>query len=1620
VTHESWKPKIAHIGKVIAYAEGRLAPEDAKTIGVFIALYYANASPDDVLEIPVETLYGAALSAWKLMTTRLPGAVNIQILNPNLSEHGWSSAHTVIQIVNDDMPFLVDSVSNALSYLKHKVHLVIHPTLYACRDEAGRLIRVLDRTIEGAEQDAKKLGGKLESIMHIEIDEQSDPKVLAEIEKRLRGVLADVRLSVEDWRSILGRLEAVVDGLAQSPPPLDKPEIDETVDFLKWLGDNNFTFLGYREYEHVGKRGGETVKAVEGSGLGILRDPDRHVLESAEELAVLSPEVRDFLQLPELMIITKANVRATVHRSVHMDYVSVKRLDAKGRLKGEHRFVGLFTSAAYNLSPRAIPFLRRKVRHMLERANFLPASHDGKALLNVLETFPRDELFQIDEETLFDTSIGVLRLQERPRAKVFLRYDKFERYISTLAYVPREVYNTDLRVKVGEILCAAFDGAISAHYAWVGESALARIHFIVKTRPGAVPAVDVAAVNEQIAEAARSWGDRLRDALIAKLGEAQGNRIWNRFASAFSPGYCDTFSPDLALFDIERIEKLKTDGDVSFNFYRPIEDPASQLRLKIYHAGSLIPLSDCLPMLEHVGLKVLGEQAFEVTTDGGGEHWVHDFRMEDRDGGEIQLGDCRARLEATLERVWSGEVDDDGFNALVLKAGLDWRQTAILRAYFAYQRQIGLTFSPAYVQETLTRNPEVAALLVELFLLRFDPDLDTMSEDRAAPVDRTAKTIEGLLEKVSSLDEDRILRRYLNSVLSTLRTNYFQRDDRGEPKPQLSFKLDSSMVDDMPLPRPHVEIFVYSPRVEGIHLRDGKVARGGLRWSDRREDFRTEILGLKKAQRVKNTVIVPVGAKGGFVPKRLPSSSDREAMLAEGIACYKIFVSSLLDLTDNIVKGEIVRPVRVVRHDEDDPYLVVAADKGTASFSDIANGVAKEHGFWLGDAFASGGSAGYDHKKMGITARGAWISVQRHFREIGIDVQQTPIRVVGIGDMSGDVFGNGMLMSRQLKLVAAFDHRHVFIDPDPDPMESYIERERLFSLPRSSWADYKPELISKGGGIFPRSAKSIALTPEMKAMLGVEHDKLTPAELIKAVLLAEADLLWVGGIGTYCKAHDETHAEAGDRANDPVRIDGRDLRFKVVGEGGNLGFTQCGRIEYARHGGRINSDAIDNSAGVDCSDHEVNIKILLNAVVADGEMTEKQRDRQLAEMTDEVAQAVLADNYFQTQVLSVTETQGAKLLQRQIRYIRALERAEILDRAVEFLPDDEALAEIVNDHQALTRPELAVLLAYSKMDLFETLQRSDAPDDPALRPDLARYFPAPLREKFTAAIDGHRLKREITAAVIANEIINQGGPTFVYRIQEESGADYGEIARAFVATREAFKLPALWGAIHALDNKIPASIQYLMLMDIIELLQRSTLWFLRNCEQPIDIERTVAAFLPGIEELSRNADAILTPSQVELFNERAATYGEQGVPAETARLIACLEPQASAADIVRVANELGREVGDVGRAYFALGARLGYDWLRTAGEQITTDDHWERLAVAGIVDDLYSQQRALTKSILTTRPQDGAAAVEDWALARARPIERALSLIAEYKAGGAVTVGKLGFAARHFHGLLTG
>ena len=1100
----------------------------------------------------------------------------------------------------------------------------------------------------------------------------------------------------------------------------------------------------------------------------------------------MSPEVREFLHRPELIIVTKANARSTVHRAVYLDYVGVKKFNTKGEVIGEYRFTGLFTSAAYNRIPRDIPYLRRKVQKSLELSGFTKSSHDQKALAHILETYPRDELFQISVEELNEISNKILALQERPKISVFLRRDRFERFVSALVYVPREKFNTDLRRKFGNILADMHAGTISAHYSQVGDDALARIHFLIDLTSDSVGNVDESVLESRLVSAAREWTDDLSDALLERWGEEKALKLNAKYGEGFPVGYRVRFGANLALRDIEKLEEVATSKRAGLNLYRWVEDPDNKVRFKIYSPNEPLPLSDCLPMIENMGLKVLSENPYLVTSPNLDQDvWIHDFELVEPTGTGLDLHQVKAKFEETFWRVWQGSAESDGFNRLVMRAGLSWSNVAILRAFAKYLRQAGITFSQTYMSNTLAENTQISSLLVKLFEIRFDPEF---KEDRDAAFKETRDTIIEALEQVASLDDDRILRRYLNLIENMLRTNFYQKGVGEESKPYYSFKLNSQKLEGIPLPRPYVEIFVYSPRVEGVHLRGGSVARGGLRWSDRREDFRTEVLGLMKAQMVKNTVIVPVGSKGGFYPKRMPIGGSREEIQKEGIACYKMFISGLLDVTDNLVGGAVVPPKDVVRHDGDDPYLVVAADKGTATFSDIANAVAISYGFWLGDAFASGGAAGYDHKKMAITAKGAWESVKRHFREIGKNIQEEEFSVVGIGDMSGDVFGNGMLLSKKIRLQAAFDHRNIFIDPDPDVAKSYKERERLFKLPRSSWEDFNAKLISKGGGIFDRHAKSVTLTPEIKKLFDLKETKLTPNELISAILKAEIDLLWFGGIGTYIKSSSEGNAHVGDRANDAIRIDGKDVRAKIIGEGGNLGTTQLGRIEYSLKGGRLNTDAIDNSAGVDCSDHEVNIKILLRAVLDDGEMTDKQRDRLLVEMTDDVSAHVLRDNYLQTQALTTAQRQSIANFNEQARFMRELEKQGRLDRAVEDLPNDEELESRTQAGQGLSRPEMCVLLAYAKMTLYTDILKTKLPDDPFFESWLSDYFPPQLGKKYGSYISTHRLRREIITTVVVNSLINRAGITFVMQMVEELGVSVDDVAKAYALTVEVFDL----------------------------------------------------------------------------------------------------------------------------------------------------------------------------------------------------------------------------------------
>ena len=1620
------------IDAVVTRIYERSNKKDAANLERFVRQYCNDVAPDDLVDVNAETLYGQVLSLWRFAKKRKPGTPNIRVYNPRHEDHGWQSTHTVIEIVNDDMPFLVDSISAGLNRQQLgpgvgsalTVHLLIHPIMRIQRDKSGNLVSVIDADA------ADVRGAVAESVLHVEVSQQSSKVILDTILESLNRVLGDVRATVEDWRPTIAKIDEIIAQITADPPPLPAAEIEESKAFLAWIRDDNFTFLGYREYWLDSGGDGDYLRLDEKSGLGVLRNvlPESRVRSNTK----LTPAVSRFARRKQLLIITKANTRATVHRPVYMDYIGVKLFNKKGKVVGERRFLGLFTSAAYHRNPRSIPMLRNKVETVLSRSPFPEGSHNGKALQNILETYPRDELFQTDAEDLYQICHGILHLEERQRIRLFLRRDDYARFYSCLIYVPRERYNTELRRRMQAVLLKSLNGTSAEFTVQLSEAVMARIHFIVHTPPGAAPAVkdggdsgggrrsdDTDAIEQRIVECARLWTDDLGQACIDHWGEGEGLALYERFQEGFPSSYQELFGATTAIGDIVKIEELTGPDSIAMKLYVRIDAPEGILHFKVYRPGDPVPLSDILPMLENMGLKVIEETPFRIAPSGDDEgFWIHDFSMVSRRGVEFDAVGVKDAFQDCFAKVWSGDVEDDGFNGLVIAAGLTWREVVVLRAYAKFRLQAWKEFSQPYMEETLARHPELTRWLVDLFMARFDPSWESGREAAVIAIDRA---IADAIDAIENLDEDRILRRFHQLIQTTLRTNYFQTADDGGPKSYISFKIDSQAIDDLPLPRPWVEIFVYSPRVEALHLRGGRVARGGLRWSDRREDFRTEVLGLMKAQMVKNAVIVPVGAKGGFVVKQPPAEGGREALMEEVVSCYKTLIRGLLDITDNLVAGAVAPPPDVVRHDADDPYLVVAADKGTATFSDIANGVAIDYGFWLGDAFASGGSVGYDHKKMGITARGAWESVKRHFRELGVDCQTTDFSCIGIGDMSGDVFGNGMLLSKHIRLIGAFNHLHIFFDPEADAATGYKERRRLFALPRSSWIDYNAKLISKGGGVFERSAKSIKVTPQMKTLIGVEGDHVTPTELIRAMLAAKVDLLWNGGIGTYVKASGESQAEVGDRANDGLRVDGRDLRCRVVGEGGNLGMTQAGRIEYALNGGHVYTDAIDNSAGVDCSDHEVNIKILLGDVMADGDMTPKQRNRLLAEMTDEVGDLVLLDNYRQTQAISVALAQGVGLLEGQARLMRDLERAGELNRALEGLPDDEVLEERQKAGAGLTGPEFSVLFAYSKMTLYQTLLASDLPEDPYLALDLARYFPEPMRKRFEKVIHRHRLRREIIATSITNSMVNRVGAAFINTFADEHGFAPSEIARAYTITRDCYGLRALWAAIEALDNKAPSRVQTAMLIDAGRLVERCTLWFLRNLPQPIDITAAIDNFAPGIEILAKGLKNLVSKSRAKIVNQSAAVYTDQGVPKALAHRVASLGVLVSALDIVEAARANKLAVEDVAGIYFELGDRLGFEWLRNCARVFAAETHWQRQAVAAIIDDLYGEQRVLTGAVLAAKGRAKlSAAVDKWIGANQSRVDRNQRLIEDLRKTDIQDLAMLTVANRQFRVLAAG
>ncbi len=1588
------------LDQVIQLLTSRLPPEQHETLAAFTRQYYGQVDPEDMAEHEIGDLYGAALSHWHFARRREPGQIKVRAFNPTLAEHGWQSTHTIVEIVNDDMPFLVDSVTMEVNRHGLTLHLIIHPILGVQRDA--------DHTLQRAE------GSLRESYIHVEVDRVPEAAQLEALAADLARVLGDVRLAVTDWPAMRQQALDIVERLDKHPPPLPPEELAEGQAFLRWLVDNHFTFLGHRSHALASVAGEDRLSVIPGSSLGILREVKS--LDAVPAFSALPPEVRAYARRPELLVVTKSTARCTVHRPGYLDYIAVKRFDEQGQVNGEDRFLGLFTSTAYSANPAEIPLLRRKVADVVARAKLAPGSHAGKALINILDTYPRDELFQTSTDELLHTATGILHLGERQRFRLFVRRDPFERFVACLIFAPRENYTTELRQKWQAILLRAFNGLSSEFNVSLSESALARIHITVRTEPGKIAAFDAREIEANLIAAARRWDDDLKAALIDHAGEARGVALLRQFGGAFPAGYREEFAARAAVPDILLIDGLSPAQPVAMRLYRPLEAAPGTLRFKLLHLGRPLTLSVSLPMLEHLGMKVLDEHPFRVTPQGDGPPvWIHDFGLQladglSADGGDIEVDALHAVFEEAFGAVLRGDVENDDFNRLVVAARLPAPQVVVLRAYAKYMRQIGFALSQTFIEATLVAHAGIARQLVELFVARFDPAGGAAADAQAVQLQQA---IETALEKVDNLSEDRVLRQYLGLILATTRTNFWRR------RSFVSFKFDSSKVPGLPAPKPMFEIFVYATRFEGVHLRGGRVARGGLRWSDRPEDFRTEVLGLVKAQMVKNTVIVPVGSKGGFVLKRAPAASDREAFMKEGVACYQDYLRGLLDITDNLRNGAIVPPPDVRRHDADDPYLVVAADKGTATFSDYANAISHEYGHWLGDAFASGGSIGYDHKAMGITARGAWESVKRHFREMGVDTQTQDFTVAGIGDMSGDVFGNGMLLSRHIRLVAAFDHRHIFLDPAPDAERSFVERERLFKLPRSSWADYDASLISAGGGVHARSAKSITLTPQVQALLDVKAEALTPTELVNAILKAPVDLIYNGGIGTYVKAADETHAQVGDRANDGLRVNGSELRCKVFAEGGNLGCTQRGRIEYALAGGRINTDAIDNSAGVDTSDHEVNIKILLGLAVGEGELTEKQRNSLLPTMTDDVAALVLRDNVFQTQVLSLMSRVAPQLLDAQTRFMQLLEKAGRLNRAIEYLPDDDAVAERRQRGAGLTRPELAVLLAYAKMWLYDELLQSTLPDDPWVATALERYFPPLLKDKFGAYMPRHPLKREIIATHVTNSALNRLGATFVHRLCETTGARPPEIVRAYLISREVFGIVPLWLSIEALDNQVDDAVQAQMLIDITLHLERGTKWFLRSRRLGDDMAKTIAHFQPGVQALSNSLSALLEPEESSREQAALASYQSRGVPLDTARRVVQLHPLYAALDIVEVAAQSQRSAETVAAVHFDLSSRLGLPWLRDRIGELPADQHWRLLARGAMADDLSSLQRSITTAVFTGAPADADAAtlVATWAAQNQRALDRAAQLVGELRAVPKPDVAMLSVALRELRAL---
>ncbi|ASV87622.1 bacterial NAD-glutamate dehydrogenase family protein [Ochrobactrum quorumnocens] len=1563
----------------------------SKALTAFSQLLFEWAPPEDLAAYDAAALDKSAQYGYEALQSYRKGKSIISVDN-SIERHGRPVS--VITIVNDNMPFLLDSIMGELNDHVSQIFMVVHPVFDIEREKD-------DLTILGeASQLAPAKGVERVSLVQIHLP-ALDKQAKANLTAAIKRVLGQVRSAVSDWKPMMKRLDGAIADYKRVQELTGNAAMPEAIAFLEWLRDDRFIFLGMRELTFKGKGDNRELVPVKET-LGILNDSEVRILRKDDDDTVTPREITDFLDSNEPLIVTKANSLSLVHRRSYLDYVGVKIFGPKGEAIGELRLVGLFTSVAYTSSVAGIPFIRSKADAVIKHLGFNREDHSGKALINVLEEYPRDELFQIDTESLTANAELILALGERPRVRAVPRLDRFGRFATVLVYIPRDRYDSVVREKIGRYLVEIYSGDSFEFHPVFLQNGLTRVQFVIRRHERSTPHVDREELEAEVRAIVRTWEDAVRES----SDSADAKTV--ALAASFPQSYREIFTAPEALIDAERIAGLSAEAPLFVDFYRYRTDGPDAVSLKLYHHGAPVVLSQRVPLLENMGFRVVSEQTIDLPQAGkdSAPVYVHDMQLVNAYGAPVDLSDDGEMLEDVFRNVWDGLADNDGYNALVQTARLTARQIMILRSYGRYLQQAGIAYSQGFIAAALNRYPEIASDLYSLFDLRFNPS----AKRRESAEKKLVDGIETALLGVPSIDDDQILRRFRNLIEATLRTNAYQPDGEGKPRVTFAFKLNPRLVEGLPDPRPYREIFVYGPEVEGVHLRFGAVARGGLRWSDRAQDYRTEVLGLVKAQQVKNAVIVPVGAKGGFYPKRLPVGGDRNAVFEAGRDAYKVFISTLLSVTDNIHDNDVVPPAEVVRHDNDDPYFVVAADKGTATFSDTANAISQAHDFWLDDAFASGGSAGYDHKGMAITARGAWEAVKRHFREFDKDIQTEPFTVAGVGDMSGDVFGNGMLLSEQIRLVAAFDHRDIFIDPDPVPADGFAERKRLFDLPRSSWQDYDRSKLSAGGGVYSRSQKTITLSAEAAKAIGLSKTTASPQEIMTTILKAQVDLLWFGGIGTYIRSTAETDAQVGDRANDAIRITGSEVRARVIGEGANLGVTQRGRIEYALTGGRSNTDAIDNSAGVNCSDVEVNIKIALAAAMRSGKLKRPARDKLLVSMTDEVSELVLRNNYLQPLALSLSERQGLTELPYQARFMAELETRKLLDRKVEYLPSDALLNERQKSGQPLTRPELAVLLAYAKLSLSDDLVASRLPDEPYFDQLLFGYFPKRMVKNYAEEISNHRLKREIVATLLANDVINRGGITFISRLADTTGKSAADIVRAYVAVRDGFEINAIYDAIDALDNKVTGDVQNQFYHLVGEMLLSTTAWVLRNDTTRANLTELVNTITTARAALEPRFDGLMPDYLIEAVQADKAAFVEKGAPEKLAQRLANLQLAGIMPDIALIAHLASADLVATAKTYFGVSEAFRIGRIEEAARTIPVTDYYDGLALSRASDTITQAARGITIAALKKHGKDKDPAAT-WFAEDAARIDQVKNRMVALTEGGDLTVSRLAVAA---------